>query len=273
MRAALLTARGERPQPGRDDKVVTAWNGLAVAALAEGGVLLDRPDWVAAADRCADLLLDLHRAQGRLLRTSRDGVAGRTAGVLEDHADLAEGLLALHQVTGDPGRLAEAGALLDLVLEHFADGQGGFFDTADDAEQLVRRPQDPTDGATPAGASAASHALLTYAAITGSARHRDAAEAALGALAPLLARHARFAGWSLAAAEALVAGPAEVVVLERPDLLEVARRATSPGAVVVTGGALAQDRGPGAAYVCRGSTCELPTTDVERLRAQLVVVL
>ncbi len=273
VRAALLAARGQRPQPGRDDKVVTAWNGLALAALAEGGALLDRPDWVRAADACADLLRDLHLVDGRLRRTSRDGTAGRNAGVLEDYADLAEGLLALHQVTGDPARLATAGALLEVVLDRFGDSAGGFFDTADDAEQLVRRPQDPTDGATPGGTSAAAQALLTYAALTGSARHRDAAEAALATLAPLFGQHARFAGWGLAAAEALLAGPAEVVVLDRPDLLAVARRATSPGAVVVTGGPLAEGRAAGAAYVCRGFTCELPTTDTSRLREQLGVVL
>jgi uncharacterized protein YyaL (SSP411 family) len=273
VRAALLQARDDRPQPGRDDKVVTAWNGLAVAALAEGGVLLDRPLWTAAAERCADLLLDLHLVGNRLLRTSRDGTAGSAGGVLEDYADLAEGLLALHQVTGDASRLADAGGLLDVVLQHFGDGRGGFYDTADDAEQLVRRPQDPTDGATPGGTSAAAQALLTYAAITGSARHRTAAEAVLGTLAPLLGRHARFAGWGLAAAEALLAGPAEVVVLDRPDLLRVARLGTSPGAVVVTGGPLAQGRPTGAAYVCRGYVCELPTTDAELLREQLQVVL
>ena len=273
VRAALLQARDDRPQPGRDDKVVTAWNGLAVAALAEGGVLLDRPLWTAAAERCADLLLGLHLVGNRLLRTSRDGTAGSAGGVLEDYADLAEGLLALYQVTGDASRLAEAGGLLDVVLQHFGDGRGGFYDTADDAEQLVRRPQDPTDGATPGGTSAAAQALLTYAAITGSARHRTAAEAVLGTLAPLLGRHARFAGWGLAAAEALLAGPAEVVVLDRPDLLRVARLGTSPGAVVVTGGPLAQGRPTGAAYVCRGYVCELPTTDAELLREQLQVVL
>ncbi|HEU0102841.1 MAG TPA: thioredoxin domain-containing protein [Mycobacteriales bacterium] len=273
VRAALLEARARRPQPGRDDKVVTAWNGLAVAALAEGGVLLDRPDWTEAAAGCADLLTRLHTVEGRLLRTSRDGVAGRNAGVLEDYADLAEGLLALYQVDGDERRLIAAGALLNVVLEHFGDGAGGLFDTADDAEQLVRRPQDPTDGATPGGTSAAASALLTYAALTGSAVHRAAAEAALGTLAPLFARHARFTGWGLAAAEALLAGPAEVVVLDRPDLLAVARRATAPGAVVVTGGPLAQGRESGAAYVCRGFTCELPTTDAARLREQLAVVL
>ena len=272
VRRILLDARSARPQPARDDKVVAAWNGLAVAALAEGGVLLDRPDWVAAANVCADLLTVVHAgADRRLRRVSRDGVSGAHAGVLEDYADVAEGLLALYQVTGDPERLNGAQALLHTVLEHFPDGQGGFFDTADDAEALVRRPQDPTDNATPAGASAAAQALLTYAALTGSSAHREAAEQALATLTPLLGRHARFAGWAAAAGEALLAGPAEVVVLDRPDLLAVARLATSPGAVVVTGGALAAGRPAGAAYVCRQFTCEAPTTDADRLRIQLGV--
>ena len=272
--ATLLAHRATRPQPGRDDKVVAAWNGLAVAALAEGGALLDRPDWVAAADACADLLTGLHLdAGGRLRRVSRDGVSGVHAGVLEDYADVAEGLLALHQVTGSPERLEAAAGLLEVVLDRFGDGVGGLFDTADDAEALVRRPQDPTDNAAPSGASAAAQALLTYAALTGSTRHREAAERLLGTLAPLLAKHARFAGWAAATAEALLAGPAEVVVLDRPDLLAVARLATSPGAVVVTGGPLAEGRPTGAAYVCRQFTCEAPTTEVARLREQLGVVV
>ena len=269
--ARLREVRAQRPQPGRDDKVVAAWNGLAIAALAEAGVLFERPDLVAAADRCADLVRDLHwdvKAQ-RLLRTSIDGRAGRHAAVLEDYACLAEGLLALFSATGDPGRLDGAKHLLRIVLEHFPDGHGGFFDTADDAEQLVRRPQDPTDGPTPSGLAAAAGALLTYAAMTGSAPHREAAEQALSTVAPLMARHARFAGWAAAVGEALLAGPAEVVVLDRPDLLRVARLATSPGAVVVTAGPLAEDRPAGAAYVCRGFVCEAPTTEPQRLAEQL----
>jgi uncharacterized protein YyaL (SSP411 family) len=273
VRARLLEVRGERPQPGRDDKVVAAWNGLAIAALAESGVLLDRPDHLAAAVGCADLLRDLHTVDGRLVRTSIGGRAGRHAGVLEDHADVAEGLLALFSATGDLSRLADAQRLLDVVLEHFADGAAGFYDTADDAEQLVRRPQDPTDGATPSGLSAAAGALLTCSAVTGSMHYRDAAEAALSTVAPLLARHARYAGWAGAVGEALLAGPAEVVVLDRPDLLALARRATAPGAVVVTAGPLAEGRPGGAAYVCRGSVCEAPTTDPDRLAEQLQVVL
>ena len=272
VRTRLLEVRARRPQPGRDDKVVTAWNGLAIAALAESGVLLDRPDHVAAAVACADLLRDLHTVDGRLLRTSIGGRAGRHAGVLEDHADLAEGLLALCSATGDLSRLEDAQRLLDVVLEHFADGAGGFYDTADDAEQLVRRPKDATDGATPSGLAAAAGALLTCSAMTGSTRYRDAAQAALSTVAPLLRRSARSAGWAGAVAEALLAGPAEVVVLDRPDLLALARRATSPGAVVVTAGPLAEGRPGGAAYVCRGSVCEAPTTDADRLAEQLQVV-
>jgi uncharacterized protein YyaL (SSP411 family) len=275
VRAALLAARLERPQPGRDDKVVCAWNGLAIAALAEGGALLDRPDWIEAADACAELLLGVHWqvADQRLRRVSRDGTVGAHAGVLEDYADFAEGLLALHQVTGDPGRLDGAQHLLAVVLAQFGDGDGGFYDTAADAEQLVRRPQDPTDNATPSGASAAAGALLTYAALTGSDVHRTAAAVAIGKVAPLFARHARFAGWACAVGEALVAGPVEVAVVDRPDLLAVARRATAPGAVVVGSGPLVAGRPAGAAYVCRGFVCDAPTTDETRLRAQLAVVV
>ncbi len=269
VRAALLEARGRRPQPGRDDKVVTAWNGLAVAALAEAGALLEEPRWVDAAVTCAELLQDVHVVDGRLRRTSRDGAVGRSDAVLEDHADLAEGLLALFAATGDERWLSWSGVLLDDVLDRFSDGAGGFFDTASDAEVLVRRPQDLSDGPAPAGGAAAAQALLTYAAVTGSARHRAAAEAALASYAPLFDRAARFAGWALAACEALLAGPAEVVVLDRPDLLAVARLGLSPGAVVVTAGPLAEGRSAGAAYVCRAFVCELPTTEPGQLAEQL----
>ena len=271
--ARLREVRAQRPQPGRDDKVVAAWNGLAIAALAEVGVLLDRPDCLAAAVACADLLRHLHDEGGRLQRTSIAGRAGRHAGVLEDYADVAEGLLALFSATGDLSRLVDAQRLLDVVLDHFGDGAGSFYDTADDAEQLFRRPQDPTDNASPSGLAAAAGALLTCAAMTGSQRYRDAAEAALATVAPLIGRHARFAGWAAAVGEAVLAGPAEVVVLDRPDLLAVARLGTAPGAVVVTAGPLADDRPPGAAHVCRGSVCEAPTTDADRLREQLQVVV
>jgi uncharacterized protein YyaL (SSP411 family) len=205
----------------------------------------------------------------RLVRTSRDGVSGGHAGVLEDYGDVSEGLLALHQVTGDEAWLTLAGELLETVLAHFPDGAGSFYDSADDAEQLLRRPQDPADNATPAGASAAAGALVTYAALTGAARHRQAAHAALAQVSPLMLRHARFAGWSAAVGEALLAGPAEVAVVDRPDLERVARLGTAPGAVVVTTGPLVEGRDQPGVYVCRDFVCALPARSAEQVRGQL----
>jgi uncharacterized protein len=270
-RARLLEIRNMRVAPGRDDKVVAAWNGLAIAALADCGVLFDRPDLVAAASRCAGLLADLHFVDGRLRRVSRNGAVGTPVAVLEDLGDLAEGLLTLHQVTGERRWLDLAEALLDTALEHFGDGSGGFYDTADDAEALVRRPRDPTDGATPAGLSSLAQALVTSAALTANPDRREAAERALGGVAPIVEQQPRFAGWSAAAAEALAAGPLEVAVVGSPQLARIARLATSPGAVVVTGGdsPLLADRAAGAAYICRESVCDAPTTDAAKLAERL----
>ncbi|MFC4058404.1 thioredoxin domain-containing protein [Planomonospora corallina] len=288
VRAALLAARSQRVRPGRDDKVVAAWNGLAIAALAETGALFDRPDLVAAARDAAALLEEVHLDGDRLLRTSRDGRAGANAGVLEDYADLAEGLLALYSVTGETRWFRRAGALLEVVLGHFSDGSGGFYDTADDAERLFQRPQDPTDNATPSGQFAAAGALLSYAALTGSARHREAAQAALGTVSVLAAQHARFAGWGLAVAQAAVSGPVEVAVVGPADdpataaLHRAALTSTVPGLVVAVGEPgsaesppvpLLEGRGlvdgSPAAYVCRGFTCRMPVTTPAALKAEL----
>jgi len=274
-RTRLREVRSGRIAPARDDKVVAAWNGLAIAALADCGVLFDRPDLLDAAARCAALIADVHVVDGRLRRVSRDGVAGSPAGVLEDYADVAEGLLALHQAGGEPRWLELAGTLLDAATKHFADGRGGFFDTADDAERLVRRPQDPTDNATPSGHSALAAALLTYAALTADTDKREQAVRALGATARLIERFPRYAGWAAATAEALQAGPLEIAVAEAPELAVVARRATSPGAVVVTGGVspLLADRPPGAAYVCQGFVCDAPTRDAAELARRVGAVV
>ncbi|MDQ1671899.1 MAG: uncharacterized protein QOC98_461 [Frankiaceae bacterium] len=270
-RAALFDARQRRRQPGRDDKVVAGWNGLTISALVEAGALFEQPEWVDAAVRAAVLLRDTHLVDGRLRRVSRNGVVGAPAGVLEDYGAVAAAWLAVHQVTGDLGWLSAAEALLDTALARFADGEGGFHDTADDAEVLVRRPQDVTDGATPSGTSLVAGSLLTYAALTGSTRHREAAEAAVAGVASLFAENARFAGESAAVAEALLAGPAEVAVVRRPELVRLARLTTSPGAVVVTTGPLTEDRPEAAVYVCRHFTCERPLTDADEVRARLGV--
>ena len=285
VRARLLESRATRVRPARDDKVVAAWNGLAVSSLAQAGLLLGEQRYVDAAVRAGQLLVDLHLdAEGtRLRRVSRDGVAGAHAGVLEDYGCVADGFLMLLSATGDAVWLERAGRLLDTALAHFADGQGGFYDTADDAEALVARPRDPSDNASPSGQSAVVHALLGYAAVTGSGRHRDAAEAGLRTIRLLAERVPRFAGWSLAAAEAALAGPLEIAVVGeegdpgRMELERTSRRTTSPGAVVVVGAPGASDvplmegrglvSGAAAAYVCRGMVCERPVTTPEELRA------
>ena len=198
VRERLLAARASRVRPARDDKVVAAWNGLAVASLAEAGVLLAEPRYVDAAVDAARLLVDRHLDGGRLRRVSRDGDVGRHAGVLEDYGCVADGLLALLSATGDPAWLRTAGDLLDTALERFAAPDGGFFDTAEDAEPLVARPRDPSDNASPSGQSALVHALLSYAAADrvgpaprrggGGAAHRPHPRRAGAAVRGLVAR-------------------------------------------------------------------------------------
>ncbi|WP_371625572.1 thioredoxin domain-containing protein [Streptomyces sp. NBC_01116] len=284
VRARLLAARAERPRPGRDDKVVAAWNGLAIAALAETGAYFDRPDLVERATEAADLLVRVHLGEvARLTRTSKDGRAGDNAGVLEDYGDVAEGFLALAAVTGEGAWLEFAGFLLDIVLEQFTGEGGQLYDTAHDAEQLIRRPQDPTDSATPSGWTAAAGALLSYAAYTGSEAHRTAAEGALGVVKALGPRVPRFVGWGLAVAEALLDGPREVAVAGPVggELHRTALLGRAPGAVVAAGegpGAGAEfpllvDRPPvggePTAYVCRHFVCDAPTTDAADLAVKL----
>jgi hypothetical protein len=204
-------------------------------------------------------------------------------GVAEDYGNLAEGLLALHQATAEPRWLESAGHLLEVALTRFADGAGGFFDTADDAEALFSRPRDASDNASPSGQSALAGALLTYSAITGSARHREAADAALAAAGELAVREPRFAGWTLAVAEAACAGPVQVAVVGSGpvahSLLTAARLSTSPGLVLAYGKPdapgmpLLANRpllaGEPAAYVCRGFVCERPVGTVAELLAAL----
>ncbi|MFF1477632.1 thioredoxin domain-containing protein [Streptomyces sp. NPDC058301] len=282
VRDRLFAARERRPRPGRDDKVVAAWNGLAIAALAETGAYFDRPDLVERATEAADLLVRVHMDAGaRLSRTSKDGQAGANDGVLEDYADVAEGFLALAGVTGEGAWLEFAGFLLDIVLDQFTAEGGVLYDTAHDAERLIRRPQDPTDSATPSGWTAAAGALLSYAAHTGSSAHRAAAEGALGVVKALGPRAPRFIGWGLATAEALLDGPREVAVVGPPggELHRAALLGRAPGAVVAVGdpgGAefpLLADRplvdGAPAAYVCRHFTCEAPVTSAEALAQAL----
>lgn len=285
VRAALLTARRTRPQPGRDDKVVTSWNGLAITALAEASIALDDAELARAARDCAAALLGSHLVDGRLRRASLGGVVGDSAAILEDHAMLATGLLALYQLDADPAWLIAATELLDTALRHFADPEqpGRWFDTADDAERLMVRPADPLDGATPSGASSITEALLTAAHLVDgerAERYLRAAGDALGAHSLLLERAPRSAGHWLAVAEAAVRGPLQIAVAcdpPRSPLLAAARRLAPGGAIVVGGeedaSALLAGRGrvagADAAYVCRGRVCDLPVTAAEDLAGAL----
>ncbi|HVQ98659.1 MAG TPA: thioredoxin domain-containing protein [Mycobacterium sp.] len=285
VRTALLAARLTRVQPDRDDKVVTAWNGLAITALAEASVALGDPELLTAAERCAAALGHLHVVDGRLRRASLGGLVGDSHAILEDHAMLATGLLTLYQLTADRNWLAQAVELLDTALAHFADPDrpGRFFDSPDDAEQLVFRPADPLDGATPSGASAVTEALLIAAHLVGGERADRYGQAAADALlvhSPLLARAPRSAGHWLAVAESAVRGPLQIAVAcdaAQSRLLADARRLAPGGAIVVGGpvnsSVLLADRdrvaGVDAAYVCRGRVCDLPVTTAPELAAAL----
>ncbi len=201
--------------------------------------------------------------------------------MLEDYADLAEGLIALYGVTGEAGHAEFAGELLDVVLDRFADGEGGFFDTADDAERLWKRPQDPTDNATPSGEFAAAGALLSYAALTGSApapRGRRV-RAGPGRAARRAVRPVRRLG-PRGGRGVRLAGPLEVAIAgpgDDPRTRELHRAALlSPVPAVVAigeGVPLLEGRTPvggsPAAYVCRDFTCDLPVTEVDALRERL----
>src|ERR1700739_3709253 len=189
---------------------------------------------------------DLHVVEGRLRRASLGGVVGDSAAILEDHAMLATGLLALYQLTAEGAWLGSAPGLLLLALGHFAAPQppGRWYDTADDAEKLILRPADPVDGATPSGASTITEALLTAAHLVDAdraERYLRAGGAALSAHSMLLERAPRSAGHWLAVAEAAVRGPLQIAVAcdpskpARSELLAAARRLAPGGAVVVGG--------------------------------------
>jgi len=296
IRGVLLTAREERTRPARDDKVVAAWNGMAIGALAEAGVLFNRPDLLAAATEAADLLFSVHLRQpakdtpivgtARLLRTSKDGVAGPSAGLLEDYACVAAGLIRLSGMTGEASWAGVAGLLLDTVITAFADGNGGFYDTSHDGERLIFRPGDPTDNATPSGTFAAADALLSYGALTGIERYRSMAADALAVLPAIAAKYPRAGGMGLAVTEALLSGPAEIAIVgpdddpRTGDLLRAALHAAPPGAVLARGPGSAESAipllvgrplvsGAPAAYVCEGFTCLAPVTTPAELREVL----
>jgi uncharacterized protein YyaL (SSP411 family) len=291
-RDRLLERRAMRHQPARDDKALAAWNGLAIAAFADAARLLADSD-TSAADRYRDaavnaanaILAGLRTSDRRLGRSWKDGRSSG-AGVLEDYADLAAGLLAFYEATFDERWFVEAKAIADAILERFVDPAGGFFDTASDHEALVVRPKDPQDNATPSGGSMATLVLLRLGALTGDRRYSEAGERALVTVTPFLARYPTgFANW-LSAAALVVDGIVELAIVGDPATAETRAllaeaRAGDPANIVVAASArpersdiaLLADRtmldGRSTAYVCRDFACRLPVTDPAALRRQL----
>jgi hypothetical protein len=290
-REILRLARERRPRPLLDDKVLAAWNGLMISAMAFAGRVLAEPRWVAAARRAADFALSALRPDGRLRRS---WTAGRASGpgFLEDHAFLAQGLLDLHEATFEPRWLAEASALAAETERLFADpGGGGWFRAAADQERLVARERPTHDGAEPSGASVAAGVALRLAAFTGEARWQEVAERALRAYAPTLERHPMALQEMLGAVE-LAADPPREVVLVWPEreappeaMREVLRRTFLPGhaltgaaegagvAALAAAAPIAAGKGTvggqAAAWVCERGACRLPVTEADALRAEL----
>ncbi len=286
-RRELLDARAQRVRPGLDDKVLTEWNALMLATLAEAAAATGDPAWKDAAVANAEFLCSqLRRADGRWLRTWQGPVeAGPDAGEAKirayaaDHGALVEAFVRMAELTGEARWLEEAAATARALIDLFWDDQaGGVFTTGSDAEALVTRPKELMDNAVPSGNSLAAVGLLRLGALTGDEALRERAEAIVRLLAEPAARVPMAFGHLLLAVELLVLGTTEVVVTgERPDLLAEVRRHGLPRAVLAwgepTGSPLWEGRdesgADGRAYVCRGYVCAMPATDVETLRAQL----
>jgi uncharacterized protein len=285
-RSRLLEARQRRVQPARDDKVLTGWNGLAIAAFADAGRAFYDSRLTRIAAEASDFVVrELRAGDGRLLRSWKDGRA-QHAGVLEDYAHLADGLLALYEATLDERWFIAANDLAGIMLDRFEDTDGGFHDTADDAESLIARPRGLQDNALPSGGAMATVVLVRLAALTGEGRYRDAVERALAPIGPLLTRHpTAFAKWLQASqlasgpiAEVAVVGDQDdprTVALVRTALDGLALRRVVAASSDPQGSAIPLLHGRDAiggaptAYVCRDFACRMPVTDPSALAEQL----
>jgi hypothetical protein len=281
-RRKLLAARSTRIPPGRDEKILTSWNGLMIAAFARAGAVLNRADYVTAADRAADFVLSrLRTPDGRLLRTCGADTVGKLAGYLEDYAYFADALTHLYEATFDPQRLRDAAALADVMLARFTDIDGGFFTTADDHEDLLLRPKDLHDGSTPSGNAMAVSALVRLAVFLNRPDFRHAADRTLSYYRGLLETHPTATAAMILAADFHL-GPVEEVVLvgdvasqEFQSVLAAARRPFAPKRIIAARDVkspvpadipLLKERGsagPVTLYVCANYACQVPVTDAK----------
>jgi hypothetical protein len=286
-RRKLFEAREQRVRPARDDKVLTSWNGLMLAAFAEVARVLDRQDYRQVAERNVDFLLrGLQREDGRLLHSWKGGQA-RFNGYLEDYSYLIEGLLELYQTTFEPRWYQAAWELAETMIAHFRAPDGGFFDTSDDHEALITRPRDLQDNATPSGSAMATTVLLKLAGLANEPRYMELAHRGLMQMQALIAQYPQsFGQWLIALSYAL-SQPREVAIIGEPEapdtltLLGICRDGYRPHQVVAVGAPgsrasaipLLQDRGQidgqATAYVCVNFACQAPVADPEALRAML----
>jgi uncharacterized protein YyaL (SSP411 family) len=285
-RAALFAARARRVRPGLDRKVLTEWNALWVAALAEAGAATKEQTWIDAATEAGRFLCErLRRDDGRWLRswlgspTAPDDGRAQFLAYGGDHGALVEAFVRLHEATGDQRWLREAEHTASALLELFWDaGEGGVFSTGNDADALVARPKDLMDNATPAANSTTALGLARLAALTGDRSLRGRAEDVVALLADPVRRHPQAFGHLLTAADLLARGAVEVVVTgDRPDLVHAAQARWVPRGVLTWGpagiGPLWEGRteqgADGRAYVCRDAVCDLPAATVDELVARL----
>ncbi len=289
LRARLLEVRAQRVPPATDDKVLTDWNGLALAAFALAGRILNEPRYIEAAERCTDFLLEkLMDSDGRLLHRYRAGEAG-LPGLLDDYAFLAWGLVEVYQATFEPRYLTKALVLLDQLEERFADEVGGYFLTPEDGEELLVRRKDAYDGALPSGNSIAALALLQLARLTGDERLTGRAQALFAAFGQQVENVPTAFTQLLQALDFALGSSQEVVLVAKTredagPLLAVLRGGFLPRAVIhlVT----PDNREPlvaiapwlanyplpetgVAAYMCEGYACQAPVTTPEELRKAL----
>jgi uncharacterized protein YyaL (SSP411 family) len=288
-RKKLYEARSQRVAPARDDKVLTAWNGLTQRAFAEAGRILDRDDYRNTAIANAHFLLATMRTESGLLRSWRNGQA-KIAAYLEDYGALANGLLATYEATGDVSFFTTARALADEALNRFWNEETAtFFDTSADHEQLIGRPRELTDNATPSGTSLMVEAMLRLAAFTGEATYRDYAARILAPLAPAMVEQPLAFGRLLCTLDDYVGPMDEVAIIGDPaseatrTLLTVANRLYRPRMVLAIAAPddkeaqaavpLLADRplvdNHPTAYVCHGFVCKLPVNQPDELLLQL----
>jgi uncharacterized protein YyaL (SSP411 family) len=280
-KARLLEVRNRRIRPGLDDKVITAWNGLALRALAEAGAVLREERYLEAGRTNARFILEfLRRSDGRLLRSFRQGEAHIPA-FLDDYAAYSVGLFSLYQATGEEEWFLAGKDLVGQMLELFWDGSE-FFSVSHDAEELITRPQDLLDNPSPSGNSLAAEALMMAALLTGEPQLFETAEAALRAGAGLAERYPSAIGHLLAVAHSWLTPPREVAIVGddstellaafwgryRPDAVLARSQGDGPSRVPLLEGRVPH-QGEALAYVCQRFVCAAPVGDAEALMAQL----